>query len=222
MTLKEVLIQLQSLSNDKMIAHNKKNGADKNQYGVKLGDIRNIGNKIKQDHDLALELWKTKNIDARLLACLIINPKALSKEDLDAMAKSLDFAQVADWFSAYTLKDHPQKAYLRQIWINSENKWAARLGWALTAGSIAKGAEGLDLDKLLSRIEKEMPEAPPETQWTMNFALGYIGIHHPGYRKRALEIGERLGMYKDYPVSKGCTSPFAPIWINEMVSRQKK
>jgi len=32
--------------------------------------------------------------------------------------------------------------------------------------------------------------------------------------------GESLGIYRDYPVSKGCTSPFAPIWINEMVSRQ--
>ena len=37
---------------------------------------------------------------------------------------------------------------------------------------------------------------------------------------RALAIGEKLGIYRDYPVSKGCTSPFAPIWINEMVRRQ--
>lgn len=31
---------------------------------------------------------------------------------------------------------------------------------------------------------------------------------------------ERLGVYRDYPCAKGCTSPFAPIWINEMVKRQ--
>jgi hypothetical protein len=37
-------------------------------------------------------------------------------------------------------------------------------------------------------------------------------------RKHA--IGKTLGIYRDYPVSKGCTSPFAPIWINAMVSRQ--
>ncbi|MFM8449226.1 MAG: DNA alkylation repair protein, partial [Haliscomenobacter sp.] len=37
-----------------------------------------------------------------------------------------------------------------------------------------------------------------------------------------LEIGTRLGIYRDYPVSKGCTSPYAPIWITEMVKRQKK
>ena len=40
------------------------------------------------------------------------------------------------------------------------------------------------------------------------------------HRKRALAIGESLGVYRDYPTSKGCTSPFVPIWVNEMVRRQ--
>jgi len=34
------------------------------------------------------------------------------------------------------------------------------------------------------------------------------------------EVGGALGVYRDFPESKGCTSPFAPIWINEMVRRQ--
>jgi 3-methyladenine DNA glycosylase AlkD len=54
----------------------------------------------------------------------------------------------------------------------------------------------------------------------MNFCLAGIGIHVPKLRNRAIAIGEKLGLYRDYPVSKGCTSPFAPIWINEMVRRQ--
>jgi len=29
------------------------------------------------------------------------------------------------------------------------------------------------------------------------------------------------GVFRDCPVSKGCTSPFAPIWIDCFVSRQK-
>jgi 3-methyladenine DNA glycosylase AlkD len=65
-----------------------------------------------------------------------------------------------------------------------------------------------------------MGSAAPEVQWTMNFCLAGIGIHFPKHRKRALAIGEALGIYRDYPVSKGCTSPFAPIWINEMVRRK--
>lgn len=41
-----------------------------------------------------------------------------------------------------------------------------------------------------------------------------------GENQFGVKLGEKLGVYRDYPVSKGCTSPFAPVWINEMVSRQ--
>jgi 3-methyladenine DNA glycosylase AlkD len=74
---------------------------------------------------------------------------------------------------------------------------------------------------LLERIESEMEAAAPQVQWTMNLCLAGIGINFPEYRDRAIAIGETLGIYREYPVSKGCTSPFAPIWINEMVRRQE-
>ncbi len=86
-------------------------------------------------------------------------------------------------------------------------------------GRVVKSPEGLDLPALLDRIESEMGNAAPEVQWTMNCSLAEIGINFPKHRKRALAIGESLGVYRDYPCSKGCTSPFAPIWINEMVKR---
>jgi 3-methyladenine DNA glycosylase AlkD len=104
--------------------------------------------------------------------------------------------------------------------MQSDDAMAARAGWSLTAGRVARSLEGIDIPALLDRIEAQMPNAAPETQWTMNTTLAQIGINHPQYRQRALAIGERLGIYRDYPVSKGCTSPFAPIWINEMVKRQ--
>ena len=65
-----------------------------------------------------------------------------------------------------------------------------------------------------------MATAHHAEQWTMNSTLAAIGIHHAEHRTRALAIGEKLGVYRDYPVSKGCTSPFAPIWIDEMVRRK--
>ena len=220
MTLKETLAKLKSLGNEKMFAHNVKHGAGKNQFGVKLGDIRAVADTIKTNHALALELWKTENIEARLLATLIMKPKTLSATELDEMVKSIAFVQEAEWFNAYVVKDHPQKEALREKWMNSKNPWAARAGWSLTAGRVVRAPEGLDLMQLLDRIESEMPTVPPEVQWTMNMALGQIGINFPKHRKRALDIGESLGIYRDYPVSKGCTSPFVPIWIKEMVRRQ--
>jgi 3-methyladenine DNA glycosylase AlkD len=221
MTPQNILSRLETLCNAKVFAHNKKSGASDNQFGVKLGDIRKIAAQIKTNHKLALELWATGNVDARLVAILVMKPDELSAAQLEKLVKSVDFTQEADWLTANIVKQHPDKETLRQKWLQAKDRWLARAGWSLTAERINKSAAGLDLAALLARIEKEMPSAPPEVQWTMNFCLAGIGIHHPGHRTRALAIGEALGIYRDFPCSKGCTSPFAPIWINEMVGRQK-
>ena len=221
MNLKEALAKLESLGDEKRRAFNVKHGAGKaKQFGVATGDVRTLAKRIKTDHELALQLWKTGNIDAQLLAILIMKPKQLSARELDAMVRAARFGWVADWLNSYVVKEHPEKETLRLKWMEDDDGWAARAGWNLTASKIAKGADGLDLPGLLDRIESEMADAPPEAQWTMNAALAGIGIHHAKHRKRAMAIGEKLGIYRDYPCSKGCTSPFAPIWINEMVKRQ--
>ncbi len=220
MKLQAALERLKALGTDKMRAQNRKNGAGKNQFGVRLGDIRALAKEIKGNHELALDLWRTGNADARLLAILILRPKALSADELDRMVRSATFVQVADWLTAYVVKKHPDRETLRQGWMASDDSMAARAGWAATAERVAKSPDGLDLAALLDRIEAEMGAAAPEVQWTMNTCLVAIGIHRAEHRERAVAIGEALGVYRDYPVSKGCTSPFAPIWIGEMVSRQ--
>ena len=220
MTLDEAFKQLKALGNEKMRAHNTKYGAGDDQFGVKHGDIRALAKKNKADHTLAVSLWKTGNVDAQLLTTLLIKPKDLSAKEVDRMVRSIAFAHVADWLIAYVVKQHPDKETLRQKWMATDDRWAARAAWSLTAERVVKSPEGLDLPALLDRIESEMGDADPVVQWTMNSTLAEIGIHVPKLRKRAIAIGERLGIYRDYPVSKGCTSPFAPSWINAMVNRQ--
>jgi 3-methyladenine DNA glycosylase AlkD len=221
MTPKEALKQLESLGDEKRRAYNAKHGAGEKQFGVAMGDIRAVAKKIKVDHELALALWKTGNIDAQLLATLVIKPKSLSADEMDRMVRSSGtFAQLAEWLNSYVVKQHPDKESLRQRWMTDEDPAAARSGWSLTAERVSKSPEGLDLVSLLDRIESEMGSAHPHPQWTMNNTLLAIGISFPKHRKRAIAIGEKLGVYRDYPCSKGCTSPFAPIAIPEMVKRQ--
>jgi 3-methyladenine DNA glycosylase AlkD len=222
MTLKDALKQLESLGSERMRAQNSKHGAGKNQFGIKRGDIRKVAEKIKADHELALALWHTGNIDAQFLATLVIKPDKLSAEQLDGLVRSASWEQVADWLSSYVIAQHSDKESLRLAWMSAKEKhpMAARAGWRLTADRIEENPAGLDLPALLNRIESEMASAAPAAQWTMNCTLAQIGIHFPQHRKRAITIGEKLGLYRDYPVSKGCTSPFAPIWIKAMASRQ--
>src|SRR5688572_21125674 len=225
MTLNEALKQLKALGDAKVRAQNAKSsafgqGAGENQFGVALGDIRTLAKKIKTDHPLALALWDTGNVDAQFPATLLIEPKKLSAEAMDRMVRSISYVRVADWLNSYVVVKHPDKETLRGDWMTADDRWAARAGWHLTAERVVKSPEGLAPSALLDRIESEMGNADPVVQWTMNSTLAELGIHFPKLRKRAIAIGDTLGVYRDYPVSKGCTSPFAPIWIDFMVKRQ--
>lgn len=216
----EILKRLEALGNEKVRAQNRRSGAGDLQYGVKLGDVRKVAAKLDADLPLARALWETGHLEAQLVATLVVKAKELSTEELDRWVRAVTSAQVADWLNGYVVKEHPEKEALRQRWINDPHPWVARAGWSLTNERILKDPAGLDLGALLDRIEAEMGSAPAPAQWTMNFCLGGIGIHFPEHRARAVTIGETLGLYRDYPVSKGCTSPFVPIWVNEMVRRQ--
>lgn len=220
MTVDEVMAELKSLGNPKVQAQNARNGAGKNQFGVKMGDLRAIAKRIKTNHELALALWKTGNIEARQLATLILNPKLLTAGQVDEMVREVSYGWLADWLMAHVVKLHPQKEELRRKWMSDPHPSAARAGWSLTTERVGKSPDGLDLGVLLDRIEEEMPDAPEYAKWTMNFCLIEIGVEHPALRQRALAIGEKAGAYRDYPVSKGCTSPFAPIAIAELAARK--
>ncbi len=220
MTVNEILTQLKSLGDEARRAHNTKTGAPANQFGVKMGDIRTLAKKVKTNHELALKLWDTGNVEAQLLATLIMELKSLSGKDVDRLTRSTTCAQVAEWLNSYIVAQHPEQEALRLKWMKDKDRWAARAGWHLTASRVTKGAEGLDLVALLDRIEKELPKAMPEVQWTMNNTLGAIGILDPKLRKRAVAIGEKIGLYKDWPASKGCIIPYVPVWVEAIVKRQ--
>lgn len=218
--VQELLSRLEALGNEKLRERYLKSSAGDNAFGVQLGEIRKIAKELKSNHELGLALWATGNMEARLLGILLMKPAKLSRDELDRMVRSLRFVQVADWLNSYVVKNHPEKESLRQQWMTDDDPWAARAGWNLTSERVNRDPEGLDPAALLDRIESEMADASSEAQWTMNNTLAGIGIHFPEHRERAVAIGEKLGIYRDYPVPKGCTSPFAPIWINEIVRRQ--
>src|SRR5688572_8415937 len=119
MTVKEILAKLESLGDDARRKHNTKAGAPDNQFGVKLGDIRVMAKKIKTDHQLALDLWNTGNVEAQLLATLIIQPTSLSAGEVDKLTRSTTCAQVAEWLNSYVVAQHPEKEALREKWMTA-------------------------------------------------------------------------------------------------------
>ncbi|MEU0161831.1 DNA alkylation repair protein [Streptomyces sp. NPDC006261] len=218
-TTAQVMAELAGLDDPKMRAVNERHGDD---HGVHLGKLRALAKRLKTQQDLARELWATDDTAARLLAVLISRPKAYGRDELDTMLREARVPKVHDWSVNYVVKKSPYAEELRLAWTEDPDPVVASAGWALTTERVAKKSGGLDLAGLLDTVEAEMKDAPDRLQWAMNHCLAQIGIEHPGHRARAVAIGERLEVLKDYPTPPNCTSPFAPAWIAEMVRRQEE
>ena len=216
-TVAEVMAELAELEDAKTRAVNERHGDD---HGVNLGKLRALAKRLKTQQDLACRLWETDDTAARLLATLICRPKAFERDELDTMLRQSRTPKVHDWLVNYVVKKNPHSEELRVAWSADPDPVVASAGWALTAERVTKKPEGLDLAGLLDVIEAQMKDAPDRLQWAMNHCLAQIGIDHAEHRTRAIDIGERLEVLKDYPTSPGCTSPYAPIWITELVRRQ--
>jgi 3-methyladenine DNA glycosylase AlkD len=215
--IKQVMRELAALDDPKIRAVNQRHGDD---HGVNLTRLRALAKRLKTQHELARQLWAAGDTAARLLATLVCKPKAFSAAELDAMVRDIRSPKLLDWFIVNVVKPGRLAEELRQRWKDGDDL-VGRAGWSLTTVRVVKDAKGLDLDALLGQIEKEMKQAPAQKQWAMNHCLAEIGIHHPKLRKRAIGIGERLAVLIDYPASPGCTPPYAPIWIAEMVRRNE-
>jgi 3-methyladenine DNA glycosylase AlkD len=213
----EVMAELARLEDPRAREVNEKHGDD---HGVNLGKLRALAKRLKTQQELARQLWETDYTPAMLLALLICRPKVFERDELDVMLREARTPKVHDWLVNYVVKKSPHAEDLRLAWSADPDPAVASAGWALTAERVTKKPEGLDVTGLLDVIEAEMRDAPDRLQWAMNTCLAQIGIEHAGHRTRAIEIGERLEVLKDYPTPPGCTSPFAPTWITEMVRRQ--
>jgi 3-methyladenine DNA glycosylase AlkD len=213
----ELMAELAALADPKIREVNEKHGDD---HGVNLSMVRGLAKRLKTRQELARQLWDTDDSAARLLALLICRPRAFERDELDVMLREARTPKVHDWLVNYVVKKSPHAEALRLTWFADPDPVVASAGWALTTERVAKQPEGLDLAGLLDVIEAQMKDAPDRLQWAMNHCLAQIGIEHAEHRARAIAIGERLEVLKDYPTPPNCTSPYAPIWITEMVRRQ--
>ncbi|HST57053.1 MAG TPA: DNA alkylation repair protein [Longimicrobium sp.] len=187
--------------------------------------IRTIAKELGKNADLAAQLWASGGFSARMLSLLILDLKAADVATIEKMmadisaAEGQDQSQLLDWTIANVIM---KKAALKNEtakWRDDPSVLKQRVFWSVQARSV-KAENHAHNEQLLAHIEQALPAAGEKVQWNMNWCAAQIGIADERLRDRCIALGERLGLYRDYPVSKGCTSPYLPIWIGSVVGKQ--
>ena len=201
-----------------------RHGAGSNQYGVSFKELRALGKEFHGDNQLADELWRKNNQDARILATLIADPKTVRESQLDRWVKQIDYYVLADEFAGALVFKTPYAVKKMEEWTDSDREYIAQCGWVLLT-KLAMDDDSLEdeyLGEYVGEIESGIHEAPNRAKYSMNGALIAIGMRDPVLQKVALEAAKRIGTVEVDHGETGCKTPDAAAYMKKRPPARKK
>lgn len=222
MTLVETLQELEALGTAQNRKIYRRHGASGNLFGVSFANLNALKKRIKIDHALALELWKTGNDDARALAIMIADTARMTDRVLDAWAKGLNGVTVSTFPGLVGRTPLARKKM--EDWIDSASEWTSCAGWALLARLALNEASLPDsfFTARLRVIGKEIHERPNWVRDAMNSALIAIGVRNPALTEAALKVAKIIGKVEVDHGETSCQTADAVACIHKTLEHRRR
>lgn len=156
--------------------------------GVSIPDVRSLARRIGKDHELAQALWATGHHEARLLACFIDDPRAVTQEQAQAWADDLDSWDLCDQAATSLFIRTPLAWPLAVQWARREEPWVRRAGFAMMAGLAVHDRTAADraFMDLFPLIERAAADDRNFVRKGVSWALRNIGKRNDALRIAAL------------------------------------
>lgn len=165
-----------------------------NAFGVSVYDLRKLAKRLGTDHDLALALWATRNHEARLLACFVDDPSAVTEAQMEAWAADFDSWDICDQATT-SLFDVTEHGWAKAAaWAERDEEWVKRGGFALMAGLAVhdKGADDRAFLGLFAAIERGAFDERNFVKKAVSWALRNIGKRNLALNAAAAVCAERI------------------------------
>jgi len=223
MTAKEVINQLKPLGAESYRKVLLNHGIQPPLFGVKIGELKKIVQKVKKDHDLALELFDSGIYDAMYLAGLIADDARMTQKDLRHWAKSANCHLLSECTVAWVAAESPHGFEMAREWIDSKQEKLAATGWATLSGLVAiRKDEELEmslLKDLLRRVETTIHKQPNRVRSTMNHFVIALGSYVKELTAAALKAGAKIGPVMVDVGNTACKVPSAGEQIEKVLKR---
>jgi len=211
MNAQDILTTFKKAGKPATAAIYKRHGAGDNVCGVLTSEIAKVQTTIKIDHALAMELWKTKNAEARIRALQIADPQKLTRAEADRLLKDGPIPFVRLYLSGLVARSPIADRQMRD-WMTSPDESVREIGYGILnvrlkddPGAIAEA----DAEKVLATIERQIHRSPNRARHAMNNALIAIGVYKPALRAKAVEAARRIGAVHVDHGETNCKTPDA-------------
>lgn len=198
----EVLTLLEEHKNEEGIKKwNKKykQANDLKSFGIGLTILRKLAKQIGRDRELALELWKSRIYDVKVLALLIDDPKQITWDQAEFQVEDLKEGYLMHVFSSCdaSLAKTSFVVELSSHWINSTDPVRRSCGYGLLY-EISKWKkksvpdEAFFIEKI-EHISKTFSNENFHVKGAMGGALMGIGKRSVVLNTKALKVAKRIG-----------------------------
>ncbi|MDA1808561.1 DNA alkylation repair protein [Bacillus sp. HSTU-bmb18] len=223
MLLEEVMQQLEEYGTEQNRKTYKNHGAKEPLFGVSFANLKLLKKKIKKDHDLAIVLWETKNMDAMTLATMILDPKKVTTELLNKWVQEVDYYCLMDVLMT-AICTSPIAIERMEEWTKSDDEWIGRAGWSLLANIAIKNKTLQDdfFSLYLEEIKVNIHNEKNRKKEAMNRALIAIGIRNEDLKQTAIGIAREIGKVQVDHGATSCKTPDAESYIKKASERAEK
>ncbi|HFK1459107.1 TPA: DNA alkylation repair protein [Bacillus cereus] len=223
MLLEEVMQQLEEYGTEQNRKTYKNHGAKGPLFGVSFANLKLLKKKIKKDHDLAISLWETKNMDAMTLATMILDPMKVTTELLNKWVQEVDYYCLMDVLMT-AICTSPIAIERMEEWTNSDDEWIGRAGWSLLANIAIKNKTLQDdfFSPYLEEIKVNIHKEKNRKKEAMNSALIAIGIRNEDLEQIAIEVARKIGKVQVDHGATSCKTPDAESYIKKARERAEK
>jgi len=196
----EVLAWLDKTGSPKAVAGLARYGLPTtNAYGIPVGTLRAQAKKIGTDHQLALKLWKSGWLEARLLASFLADPEKLTLAQMNAWCRDFDNWGTTDT-ACFALFDQSPLAWkVVAPWVKHQGEFQRRAGFVMMACLAAhdKTARDAAFLKFLPLIEKGASDERNFVKKGVSWALRHIGHRNAALHAAAVKSATRLSKSDD-------------------------
>ncbi len=203
-------------------------GVEGECFGTSYAFLKKLHKRVKVDHELALALWETGILDARIFACWVADAHKTTIKLLESWARDQSEPMLSGELAAFAQDTNLAAGRMRK-WIGMKSAFRQTLGWSIAGKLVMQpdrgpdegGLEEDDVADLLERIEHGLQAAPNSTRYVMNSTLISIGCR-PGWMKKAMAVARRVGKVDVDFGSRSCQVKDAATTIKQTVEHYKK
>ncbi|QDV51692.1 DNA alkylation repair protein [Gimesia fumaroli] len=223
MTVTEIVAQLEKRGSDSTKKVLINHGAKEPVLGVKVADLKKIQKQVKQNYQLALDLFDTGIYDAQYLAGLIADDAKMTKPNLRRWLTRANCMPISGTTVAWVTAESSYGHDLALEWIAAKKEAKAQAGWMTLCSLISiKDDSELDLPEikqLLKQIEQTIHEQPNMVRYAMNNFVISTGCYISSLTKTAIQTAKKIGTVTVDMGQTACNVPSAVDYIQKVEQR---